>query len=62
MSLRLDGVGVVHANGRRALDRVSLDLARGERLALIGPSGAALTSRPLLNSNSMSWCEVTRTR
>jgi len=44
VSLRLAGVGVVHANGRRALDRVSLDVARGERLALIGPSGAGKTT------------------
>ena len=42
MSLRLDGVGVVHANGRRALERVSL--AVGERVALIGPSGAGKTT------------------
>ena len=44
MSLRFDGVGVVHANGRRALDAVSLDVAAGERVALIGPSGAGKTT------------------
>jgi phosphonate transport system ATP-binding protein len=44
VGLRFEGVGVVHANGRRALDRVSLDLAAGERLALIGPSGAGKTT------------------
>lgn len=44
MSLCLDGVGVVHANGRRALDAVSLEVAAGERVALIGPSGAGKTT------------------
>ena len=44
MSLRLAKVGVVHANGRRALASVDLDVAAGERVALIGPSGAGKTS------------------
>jgi phosphonate transport system ATP-binding protein len=44
MTLRFEGVGVVHANGRRALDRVTLSAAGGERLALIGPSGAGKTT------------------
>jgi phosphonate transport system ATP-binding protein len=44
VSLRFDGVEVVHANGRRALDRVSLVVAAGERVALIGPSGAGKTT------------------
>ena len=44
MSLRLDGVGMVHANGRRALAGVRLDVAAGERVALIGPSGAGKTT------------------
>jgi phosphonate transport system ATP-binding protein len=44
MSLRLAGVSVVHANGRRALDRVTLEVASGERLALVGPSGAGKTT------------------
>ncbi len=44
MSLQVEGVGVVHANGRRALDRVTLAVARGERVALIGPSGAGKTT------------------
>ena len=44
MSLRFDAVSVVHANARRALDRVSLVVAQGERVALIGPSGAGKTT------------------
>ena len=44
MSLRLEGAGLVHANGRRALRRVSLALAGGERVAVIGPSGAGKTT------------------
>jgi phosphonate transport system ATP-binding protein len=44
MSLRLERVGVVHANGRRALAAVDLAAAAGERVALIGPSGAGKTT------------------
>lgn len=44
MSLRLTGVGMVHANGRRALQDVDLTVSRGERLAIIGPSGAGKTT------------------
>ena len=44
MSLRFDKVGVVHANGRRALAAVDLGVAAGERVALIGPSGAGKTT------------------
>ena len=44
MSLRLTGVGVVHANGQRALQDVSLTVSPGERLAVIGPSGAGKTT------------------
>ena len=44
MSLSLAQLGLVHPNGQRALQRVSLALAAGERLAVIGPSGAGKTS------------------
>ncbi|MEO7241726.1 MAG: phosphonate ABC transporter ATP-binding protein [Variovorax sp.] len=44
MSLALQGVGLVHANGHRALKSVSLQLGVGERAAVIGPSGAGKTT------------------
>ena len=44
MSLQLAQVGLVHPNGHRALNRVSLSLVAGERVAVIGPSGAGKTS------------------
>ena len=44
MSVCLDGVGLTHANGFTALSDISLEAKRGERIALIGPSGAGKTS------------------
>ena len=44
MSFRLDGVGLTHANGFTALAEISLQAKQGERIALIGPSGAGKTS------------------
>lgn len=44
MTLRLDGVGLTHANGQSALRDIHLSVTRGERLAIIGPSGAGKTS------------------
>ncbi len=44
MGLRLSGAGLTHANGRVAIDGVSLDAATGERIAIIGPSGAGKTT------------------
>ncbi len=44
MSFALDAAGLVHPNGKRALDGVTLAAAAGERLAVVGPSGAGKTS------------------
>lgn len=44
MGFSLDGVGLVHANGFRALSGIRLDIADGERVALIGASGAGKTT------------------
>jgi ATP-binding cassette subfamily C protein CydD len=39
-AIRFEGVRVAHADGRVALDRLDLDVAAGETVALVGPSGA----------------------
>lgn len=44
MKLAADALHLVLPGGQRALAGVSLDVARGERLAVIGPSGAGKTS------------------
>jgi len=44
MSVVLSGIGLVHPNGQRALQHVSLAVRGGERVAVIGPSGAGKTS------------------
>ena len=44
MTLALHAVGLQHANGYRALHDVSLQVASGARVAVIGPSGAGKTS------------------
>jgi len=44
MGFSLDSVGLVHPNGQRALQHVTLAANAGERLAVIGPSGAGKTS------------------
>ncbi|HJW25754.1 MAG TPA: phosphonate ABC transporter ATP-binding protein [Rhodocyclaceae bacterium] len=44
MSFALSGVGLTHPNGFAALADIGLRAAQGERIALIGPSGAGKTS------------------
>ncbi|MBI2961779.1 MAG: ATP-binding cassette domain-containing protein [Betaproteobacteria bacterium] len=44
MSFALEGVGLVHPGGNRALSALTLGAEKGERVAIIGPSGAGKTS------------------
>lgn len=44
MSFRLANVRLSYAKGRNVLSRITLDAARGERVAIIGASGAGKTS------------------
>ncbi len=44
MSIALRGVGLIHATGKVALAGIDLNLAAGERVAIIGPSGAGKTT------------------
>ena len=51
--IQLDAVGLGYPNGQRALNRISLNAKRGERIALIGPSGAGKTSMLRLLATSL---------
>lgn len=42
--LRLSGLSHSHADGQTALQDIELEIARGERVAIIGPSGAGKTT------------------
>ncbi|MEX6501082.1 phosphonate ABC transporter ATP-binding protein [Pseudomonas zhanjiangensis] len=53
MSISLHGVGLSHANGQVALRDIELRVRPGERLAIIGPSGAGKTSLLRLLATSL---------
>lgn len=53
MSFRLDAVSLGYPNGQRALSRIALSVTSGERIALIGPSGAGKTSMLRLLATSL---------
>src|SRR6266481_2748152 len=43
-SVRIESCGKTFADGTRALDPVTLDIARGETVVLLGPSGCGKTT------------------
>jgi phosphonate transport system ATP-binding protein len=53
VSVSLSGVGLTHANGQVALSEIDLQVKIGERLAIIGPSGAGKTSLLRLLATSL---------
>jgi len=53
VSFRLDATSVSYANGQRALSQIALSAASGERIALIGPSGAGKTTMLRLLATSL---------
>ncbi len=53
MELKLESVALTLEGGHRAIQEVNLGLARGERAAIIGPSGAGKTSLLRLISTAL---------
>ncbi|MBP0618568.1 phosphonate ABC transporter ATP-binding protein [Cupriavidus consociatus] len=53
MSFHLDAASVSHPNGQRALHQIALSAGSGERIAVIGPSGAGKTSLLRLLATSL---------
>jgi len=53
VSFELDAAGLGYPNGQRALSQITLSARRGERIALIGPSGAGKTSMLRLLATSL---------